>query len=58
MLQFTVPAGLEQFHAEMGEPAQTLTIPPAAPPDMAKMQELAAKYHFEIVGPPLGHEHE
>ena len=53
LLQFTVPAGLEQFHVEMGEPAQSLTIPPQTPPDMAKMQALAAKYHFDIVGPPL-----
>jgi hypothetical protein len=40
----------------MGEPAQSLTLPPMTPPDMAKMQELAAKYHFDIVGPPMGHE--
>lgn len=56
LLQFTFPAGLEQFHVEMGEPAESLTIPPMTPPDMAKMQILAAKYHFEIVGPPLEHE--
>jgi quercetin dioxygenase-like cupin family protein len=53
LLQFTFPAGLENFHAEMGEPAQSLTLPPMSPPDMAKMQELSAKYHFEIVGPPM-----
>ena len=41
-LQFTFPAGLENFHAEMGEPAQSLTLPPMSPPDMAKMQTLAA----------------
>lgn len=56
LLQFTAPAGLEHFHAEMGEPAQSLTIPPPTPPDLAKMQALAAKYHFEIVGPPVGPE--
>ena len=56
LLQFTFPAGLEHFHAEMGEPAQALVLPPMTPPDMAKMQELAAKYQFDIVGPPLGHE--
>lgn len=56
LLQFTVPAGLEHFHVEMGEPAQSLTIPPPSLPDMEKMQALAAKYHFDIVGPPLGHE--
>ncbi len=56
LLQFTFPAGLENFHAEMGEPAQSLTLPPMSPPDMAKMQTLAAKYHFDIVGPPMEHE--
>ena len=56
LLQFTAPAGLERFHAEMGEPAQSLTIPSPTPPDLAKMQALAAKYRFEIVGPPVGHE--
>jgi quercetin dioxygenase-like cupin family protein len=56
LLQFTFPAGLENFHAEMGEPAQSLTLPPMSPPDMAKMQELAAKYHFEIVGPQMRQE--
>lgn len=53
LLQFTFPAGLENFHAEMGEPAQSITLPPMSPPDMAKMQELSAKYHFDIVGPPM-----
>ena len=56
LLQFTFPAGLENFHAEMGEPAQSLTLPPMSPPDMAKMQTLAAKYHFDIVGSPVEHE--
>jgi quercetin dioxygenase-like cupin family protein len=56
LLQFTVPAGLEQFHAEMGEPARSLTMPPSGPPDLAKMQALADNYYFEIVGPPVGHE--
>jgi hypothetical protein len=53
LLQFTVPAGLEQFHAKMGEPARSLAIPPPKTPDLAKMQTLADTYHFEIVGPPL-----
>ncbi|MBA3824733.1 MAG: cupin domain-containing protein [Ktedonobacterales bacterium] len=53
LLQFTVPAGLEQFHVEMGEPASSLTLPPPSAPDMAQMHTLAAKYHFDIVGPPL-----
>ncbi|WP_399355994.1 AraC family ligand binding domain-containing protein [Thermogemmatispora tikiterensis] len=56
LLQFTVPTGLEQFHAEMGEPAQSLALPAPTPPDLTNMQALAAKYHLEIVGPPLRQE--
>jgi quercetin dioxygenase-like cupin family protein len=56
LLQLTVPAGLEHFHAEMGEPAQSLTIPSPTPPDLAKLQALSAKYHTDIVGAPVEHE--
>jgi len=53
LLQFTIPGGFEQFHVEMGEPAQSLSLPPPDAPDLAKMQILAAKYGVEIVGPPI-----
>jgi quercetin dioxygenase-like cupin family protein len=48
------PAGFERFVRELSEPAQTLTLPPAAvePPAPERMMALAAEYGIEIVGPP------
>ena len=45
------PLGFEHFVEEMGEPAQTLTPPPPAPPDMQKLLTLAAKYQIELLLP-------
>ncbi len=47
MLLMCAPAGFERFVLEMGE---DLTSPPA-PPDMAKLITLAAKYQIDILGP-------
>jgi hypothetical protein len=44
MLLLCCPGGFAQFVAEMSEPAP-------APPDMAKLMTLAAKYKVEIHGP-------
>lgn len=55
LLQLTLPAGLENFFEEMGEPAKEMTLPAPAPPDIGKLMALASKYNFEIVGPPPGH---
>jgi mannose-6-phosphate isomerase-like protein (cupin superfamily) len=51
------PAGMEGLIREMGEPAQSLTIPPPPeePPDEAEMERLmaiAARYGGEMLGPP------
>jgi mannose-6-phosphate isomerase-like protein (cupin superfamily) len=47
------PANFEGFVRALAEPAETLTIPPAAePPDMQKLMALAAEYGIEILGPP------
>jgi uncharacterized RmlC-like cupin family protein len=48
------PAGFESFVRTFGEPAQQLTIPPAAtePPDIARLAATAAEYGVEILGPP------
>jgi steroid delta-isomerase-like uncharacterized protein len=47
MLLLCSPAGFEQFVLEMSEPFMS----PPAPPDMAKLIALAAKYHIDIHGP-------
>ncbi|MGE0541466.1 MAG: quercetin 2,3-dioxygenase [Dehalococcoidia bacterium] len=53
-LQLTVPAGFEQFMAEVGEPAQALTLPPPAAPDVEKLLAAAARHRIDILGPPPG----
>ncbi|MGA8044086.1 MAG: ester cyclase [Terracidiphilus sp.] len=47
MLLLCAPGGFEGFVLELGQPADA----PAAPPDMAQLAEVAAKYHIEIHGP-------
>jgi quercetin dioxygenase-like cupin family protein len=54
VLVLTVPAGFERFVVEMGEPANEPVLPPPAPPDMAKLMALAAKYRIDILGPLPG----
>lgn len=53
-LLVTEPAGFEGFMRALGEPAQSMTIPPApeGPPDMEVVMSLAAEYGIEILGPP------
>jgi len=51
MLLGLSPAGFERFFEEMGEPAGSLTLPPAGPPDMEKLLGLAKKYNAEILIP-------
>ena len=48
------PAGLEGMLRALGEPAPSLTIPPAPtePPDMARIAQVVAEYGIEILGPP------
>ncbi len=50
----TEPAGFEGMLRALGEPATSLTIPPAPtePPDMARIGQVLAEYGLEILGPP------
>ena len=50
----TEPAGFEGFVRALAEPAQSLTLPPAAttPPDPEHLATVAAEYGVEILGPP------
>ena len=45
------PAGLEKCFVELGEPAASLTIPPAAPPDLEKLLSIAKKYNVDFLVP-------
>jgi quercetin dioxygenase-like cupin family protein len=53
-LTLHIPAGFEQFAAEVGEPAQALTLPPqsAGPPDLAAVAQTAARHGITILAPP------
>jgi mannose-6-phosphate isomerase-like protein (cupin superfamily) len=53
LLVLMVPGGGEGFFVEAGRPAEGAGLPPPAPPDIARLQAVAAKYHLEFVGPPL-----
>lgn len=48
------PGGIEQFFAEVGEPAQKRALPPLSkePPDLARIAAIGAKYGMEIQRPP------
>jgi len=45
------PGGFEGFVMELGQPAESLTLPVPSPPDMEKLGALAAKYRIELLGP-------
>ncbi len=49
-----IPAGLDQWFFETGEPAQTLTLPPppAGPPDVDTIITSLQAYGTETLGPP------
>jgi mannose-6-phosphate isomerase-like protein (cupin superfamily) len=54
LLQWTYPAGLENFFVELGTPATARVLPPPAGPEIApaairRLLELAPKYHLEIL---------
>jgi quercetin dioxygenase-like cupin family protein len=53
-LSLHTPGGFEQFAAEVGEPAQALTLPaePAGPPDLAALAQAAARHGITILAPP------
>lgn len=57
LMVMTLPAGLERFVQEIGEPASSRTLPPPAAitPDLIdRLIAVGAKYDYSIVGPPLG----
>ena len=53
MLTLLTPGGGERFFVEGGRPAERATLPPAAPPDFARLQRVAHDFGSEFVGPPL-----
>jgi mannose-6-phosphate isomerase-like protein (cupin superfamily) len=53
LVHFAVPAGMEDFHAELGVRTEQLTVPPPAPLDIPHVLEVSTKYGIEVVGPPI-----
>lgn len=52
MLVFAMPGdGFVGLVTEAGEPAKELTLPEPAPPDVARLAALCAKYGIEVLGP-------
>jgi quercetin dioxygenase-like cupin family protein len=53
VLNMCVPAGFEGFLRDLGEPARSMTLPPApdGPPDIARILEVAQQYGVEILPP-------
>jgi mannose-6-phosphate isomerase-like protein (cupin superfamily) len=57
LIQMTFPPGFESFVQEISVPAPARTLPPpgAITPDLIdRLVALGPKYHFSVVGPPLG----
>ena len=52
LLQLNMPAGVEHFFMEVGEPAAELVLPSAEPPDIERLAAIASKYDLEILGLP------
>jgi mannose-6-phosphate isomerase-like protein (cupin superfamily) len=54
LLDVNSPAGFDAFVAAAGEPALSLTLPPAdsPPPDVDRLGAIAAEHGVEILGPP------
>jgi quercetin dioxygenase-like cupin family protein len=51
MLLISSPAQFERFVAELGEPAQAMTLPPPTEVDMDKLARVTAKYGIETLPP-------
>jgi mannose-6-phosphate isomerase-like protein (cupin superfamily) len=51
-LTLHAPAGFERFAAEVGRPAEALTLPPAEPADLAAVTKAAARHGITILAPP------
>jgi mannose-6-phosphate isomerase-like protein (cupin superfamily) len=53
LLSISLPGGFERYFAEAGRPAEGDGLPPAGPPDVARLREVGERYGLALVGPPL-----
>jgi hypothetical protein len=52
--ELVTPDGIECFHLDASEPAPASMLPPAGPPDAARLIAAIGPYDAEIIGPPMG----
>ncbi len=52
-LEFVTPAGFEQFHVEISDPAPSNEIPEPTEPDIGRILAAIGGYGADIVGPPM-----
>ena len=52
MLVLGTPGGVERFFQEMGQLADGPTLPVPRPPDIERVDAIAAAHHIEILPPP------
>jgi mannose-6-phosphate isomerase-like protein (cupin superfamily) len=53
VLSMATPGGFERYFAAVGRPAKTNSLPPAGPPDLARVARIGEEFGVEIVGPPI-----
>lgn len=53
LLEVSTPAGFEQFHLDLSEPARERRIPDPVAVDVALFAATSARYGCDIVGPPM-----
>jgi quercetin dioxygenase-like cupin family protein len=51
MLVLSGAEGFVDFAREYGAPASRAELPPAAPPDLARMESIAKRHNLELLGP-------
>jgi mannose-6-phosphate isomerase-like protein (cupin superfamily) len=53
MFGMVSPGGSELYFSAAGRPAETEGLPPAGPPDVARLAAAGEAFGIEILGPPL-----
>lgn len=53
ILEFALPGGVEGFHLDASDIAQSADLPPAVEADIPRMLGAASNYGIEILGPPM-----
>jgi len=53
MLALLTPGGGEGVFIDGGRPAEADGLPPATPPDIARLKQVSAQYGADIIGPPM-----